>query len=200
MADEKKTQEQTSSKAQDYNHAWRCCKFNKIAQNMLLFFSFAPFYRNRYFWFRCFHSVPNGTHVAVCAHSSALCKCVGFGSVTDKAKVRRWNNDSIYIFLRIRDTHIHKTIIYENMEWTISILSDNPLKRLPRISLLNYFSSILTFIVDLPTDFLVYSIVMFAVHDNSIVIVCTPYFFTPERVTYRMRACVHLFCQIWFVH
>lgn len=118
------------------------------------YFSLAPFLsKSFFFWFRCFASRSHRM-----AHMCRLIQAQPF------SKAKR-NNSTFFFHNETNETHArtHTSAkrLNEIVAWTIKILSGDSLKRLPRISLLNYYcSSILAFIVDLPTDFLVDSIVI----------------------------------------
>lgn len=120
------------------------------------YFSLAPFLSKSFFflWFRCFVSRSHRM-----AHMCRLIQAQPF------SKAKR-NNGTFFFFnneinVTHARTHTSAKRLNQIVAWTIKILSGDSLKRLPRISLLNYYcSSILAFIVDLPTDFLVDSIVI----------------------------------------
>lgn len=134
---------------------WRCCKFNKITQNTLLFFTCTIFIKIVFF-------SDSGVLLVV---RTEWHTCVGRFRPNHFPKLNETMAHFFFFHNEINETHArtHTSAkrLNEIVAWTIKILSGDSLKRLPRISLLNYYcSSILAFIVDLPTDFLVDSIVI----------------------------------------
>lgn len=134
---------------------WRCCKFNKITQNTLLFFTCTIFIKIVFF-------SDSGVLLVV---RTEWHTCVGRFRPNHFPKLNETMVHFFFFHNEINETHArtHTSAkrLNEIVAWTIKILSGDSLKRLPRISLLNYYcSSILAFIVDLPTDFLVDSIVI----------------------------------------
>lgn len=135
----------------------------KIAQNTLLFFSLSLF-----FYITVVISDPGVlfptkwyTHIYITVYIWLL------------IRAKQWKKQWLNIFAN-QNTHTHKTII-----WTCEVNNQHSIwqsvnkKRTFHFSLyfiIYFFSSLKTFIVDFPTDFLVCSIVMFAMLNNSIVL------------------------------
>lgn len=147
----------------------RCCKFNKISQNTVAIFLRHHFYRNRYFWFRCFLSVLRMAHMWLLIWPkivTELAKNVQYYTLTythahvnlceDEERERElWryiihigkkisNNDSIFLWIDMWKYGMNNQYaIWRSVEAQSHILWLN-----------FYFSTILTFIVNLPIGFL----------------------------------------------